>query len=326
MRTGEIIKGLNTAVSEDDLSLINQYTRRAFCAEEVYTFSVVLCDNEVDRDFERFTVEALFELEKLFVGKTGILDHNPKAENQTARIYRCEVEAVEGRKTSTGDQYFRLKASAYMPRTKGNEELITQIESGICKEVSVGCAAESAVCSVCSAKRGENPCTHRRGETYSGKLCFFELSDITDAYEWSFVAVPAQREAGVIKSFIKGAGKETKDMHNIIKSLTVGDAVTLCAEDAKRLFDYIEECEKKAADGEEYRKSLTDEVLRLSVLTQPQISRKTMENAVKGLSLSEIREFIEALGEKSEKKFTPQCQLAPKEESSKFEENKEFRI
>ena len=39
---------------KDDLALINRYTRRPFSEEEIYTFSVVLCDNEVDRDFERF--------------------------------------------------------------------------------------------------------------------------------------------------------------------------------------------------------------------------------------------------------------------------------
>ncbi len=326
MRTGEIIKSINENLPEKDLELINQYTRRAFSEDEIYAFSVVLCDNEVDRDYERFTVEALFELEKLFVGKTGIFDHNPKAENQTARIYRCEVEAIEGRKTSTGDQYFRLRASAYMPRTKGNEELIMQIESGICKEVSVGCASKKSTCSVCSSQRGVSHCSHRKGEVYNGKLCYFELSDITDAYEWSFVAVPAQREAGVIKNFEEIKGKEHKDMHDIIKSLSIGDAVTLCAEDAKRLFEYIRETERKAEDGKEYRKNLTDEVLRLSVLTQPGISRKTMENAVRNLSLSEIREFISALGEKNEKSFTPKCQLAPSKDAPKTEGNKEFRI
>ena len=34
---------------------------------------------------------------------------------------------------------------------------------------------------------------------YDGKTCHFVLSDPQDAYEWSFVAVPAQRDAGVIK-------------------------------------------------------------------------------------------------------------------------------
>ena len=46
-------------VTEEELSRIHQYTRRPMAAEELYTFTVVLCDNEVDRDYERFSVEAL---------------------------------------------------------------------------------------------------------------------------------------------------------------------------------------------------------------------------------------------------------------------------
>ena len=129
MKQNEIAKAAaigsdNTAVSEDELRLINGYTRRALTADEVYVFSVVLCDNDVDRDGERFTVESLFELEKLFVGKTGILDHDPSAKNQMARIFSCRVESVPGRTTATGDEYFRLTARAYMPKTEGNRILI----------------------------------------------------------------------------------------------------------------------------------------------------------------------------------------------------------
>ena len=59
-----------TAVQPDKAAMekINLYTRRAYKPEEVYTFSVVLCDNEVDRDGECFTKETLEELAKLFVG------------------------------------------------------------------------------------------------------------------------------------------------------------------------------------------------------------------------------------------------------------------
>jgi hypothetical protein len=32
-------------------------------------------------------------------------------------------------------------------------------------------------------------CPHVQGELYQGMLCHTILSDITDAYEWSFVAV-----------------------------------------------------------------------------------------------------------------------------------------
>ena len=62
--------------SEQELELINGYTRRKFTAEELYVFSVVLCDNEIDRDFERFTDEALGKMAELFIGKTGIFDHS----------------------------------------------------------------------------------------------------------------------------------------------------------------------------------------------------------------------------------------------------------
>ena len=69
-----------------DMEQIGRYTRRAYSPEEVYTFSLVLCDNEVDRDFERFSREALEGLRELFLGKTVLLDHQRSAASQTARI------------------------------------------------------------------------------------------------------------------------------------------------------------------------------------------------------------------------------------------------
>ena len=54
---GAIIKHMQTDMTHD-LECINQYKSRPFTEQEVYTFSVVLCDNEIDRDFERFSGEA----------------------------------------------------------------------------------------------------------------------------------------------------------------------------------------------------------------------------------------------------------------------------
>ena len=93
-----VVDGENQTVGDDELELINRFTRRNLAKNEVYAFSVVLCDNDVDRDGERFTTDSLYELEKLFVGKTGIIDHNPSAKNQTARIFSCKVEKIDGRK------------------------------------------------------------------------------------------------------------------------------------------------------------------------------------------------------------------------------------
>ena len=180
-----------------DIDLINQYSVKELTPEEVFCFAVRLCDNEVDRDFERFDKAALEKLAELYLGKTGIFDHIWLAESQVARLYKTEVVKGEGR-TQAGEPYYYLRGYAYMMRTAENAGFIAEIEAGIKKEVSVGCAVRQAECSICGAKNGA--CGHEKGQKYDGKLCFFTLKDPTEAYEWSFVAVPAQRAAGVTKS------------------------------------------------------------------------------------------------------------------------------
>lgn len=39
----------------------------------------------------------------------------------------------------------------------------------------------------------------RQRRRFDGRLCYGELQNPTDAYEWSFVAVPAQKNAGITK-------------------------------------------------------------------------------------------------------------------------------
>ena len=276
------VGGITSRPTDDELKLINAYTRRELKADEVYVFSVVLCDNDVDRDNERFTVESLFELEKLFVGKTGIFDHDPSAKNQTARIFACSVESGGEKKTATGDDYFRLKARAYIPVSQDTAGVITAIDSGIVKEVSVGCSVGKTVCSIC----GEdiNFCSHKKGEIYNGKLCCGELREPSDAYEWSFVAVPSQRQAGVTKS----VKRKEITMEEILKRFEKPGAVTLGENERLKLKDYIDNLKLSAKDGVYYRDSLTAEVVRLSAAVQPEISRDTMECITKNLSVVQL--------------------------------------
>ena len=316
---GGVASDAGSATAEE-LELINTYTRRTLTADEVYVFTVVLCDNDVDRDGERFTVESLFALEKLFVGKTGIFDHNPSAKNQTARIISCKVENVASRTTATGDEYFCLKARAYLPRTEGNSELIAALDSGIVKEVSVGCAVGKILCSVCGEDIGM--CPHRKGETYGGKLCCGELTEPYDAYEWSFVAVPAQKNAGVTKT---AYGKEI-DMEGIMKKLSRGQSATFSDRDCKKLLEYIDSLKQSAKDGVYYRDSLTSEVLRLSAAVQPGISRETMESVTKGMSVAQLKEFKNAF-EKQRAELIPVApQLYTEKKSTKSDANGQYHI
>ena len=180
------------AAGEAELALINAQTLRPLAAEEVYAFRLAACDDQVDRDFERFTGETLEGLAALFVGKSVLMDHTWRAGSQTARIYAAGVEDSGGVK--------RLILRCYMPRTEQTAGTITAIEAGILRECSVGCAVRRAVCSVCGADQTKTCCPHIPGREYDGQLCVMELDGAKDAYEVSLVAVPAQPGAGVIKS------------------------------------------------------------------------------------------------------------------------------
>ncbi len=188
-------------MTKETLEKINKFTRRPFSEDEVYVFSVILCDNDIDRDCERFSDEALETICRSFIGRTGISDHQPSASNQTARIFDTELVSDDSRQTGYGAPYKYVRASAYMIRTDDNRDLIAEIDGGIKKEVSISCSASKRICSVCGCDKTSGSCSHVKGKKYGGKLCHIILDDITDAYEWSFVAVPAQVNAGVTKHY-----------------------------------------------------------------------------------------------------------------------------
>ncbi|MCR5151450.1 MAG: hypothetical protein K6B52_09545 [Clostridiales bacterium] len=188
-------------ITDEEFKKIAVYTGEDYDREKLYTFSLILCDNDIDRDGEKFTSESLETLAKLFTGKSGVFDHDVSAKNQTARIYETEVVTDGERKTADGEKYTYILAKAYTVKTDGNDDLIEKIEAGINKETSVGCAVGKIECSICGEDVRSGVCPHEKGKTYDGKSCFYLLKEPTDAYEWSFVAVPAQKNAGVIKTY-----------------------------------------------------------------------------------------------------------------------------
>lgn len=187
-------------LTDGELALINQQALRPLVKEEVFSFKLAACDNQVDRDYEQFTDAALEGLATLFVGKSILMDHMWSAGSQTARIYAAQVEA-EG-------EVKRLILRCYMPRTEQTAGTITAIETGILRECSVGCRVERAICSICGADQSKTCCRHIPGREYDGQLCVMELDGAKDAYEASLCAVPVQPGAGVVKSKRYGGQEE----------------------------------------------------------------------------------------------------------------------
>lgn len=305
-----------------ELELINRYTRKPLTEKDVYVFSVNLCDNDVDRDFECFSFSALGKLAALFEGKTGIFDHNAKSALQTARIFKTWVETDKARTTPLGEAYSVLKARAYMVRTKENESLIEEIEGGIKKEVSVSCSVAKASCSLCGADMRQHECEHMRGKTYSGSLCFAVLEEPTDAYEWSFVAVPAQRAAGVTKNF----KKERNATENIIEILKSSNkSLELSAVEVEKLRGYISVLEKSAEEARIYRKSLLDEIERNVRIVMPNVNAKTFAKGCEGMDVSELQAFSKGLKQQVGMLFPAEPQLKSKNEK-KEADNTAYRI
>lgn len=302
--------------TDEDMLLINEYSLRPLEKDEIFSFSVKLCDNDIDRDFERFNEKSLKALEKLFVGKTGILNHSMKSEDQTCRTYKTQFIVDNEQKTVDGLPYMYLKAWCYTVKSEKNQPLIKDIESGIKKEVSISCASNSRICSVC----GKNHCGHIQGKVYDGEICYKTLTDITDAYEWSFVAVPAQRQAGVTKSF-----KKEKSMENILKSIKEEKSLTLNEKEVKMLSGYMESLKEKSLDGEKYRESLITSAKKNFALALPTLESECVDEILKNLSSDTLENLCTSL-EKQAKSVLPPVSQLYMEEKTDNNSNYEFKF
>lgn len=260
------VSGVATAAQ---MEAINAQAKAKLTAEQVYVFSLRLCDDQVDRDYERFDTAALPGLAKLFVGKTGIVDHKWSSDAQVARIFAAEVVQEE--------RVSYIKAWAYIRRGGAADEVIADIEAGIKKEVSVGCAMGMAVCSICGNEYGS--CGHQKGAHYDGQLCCAILREPMDAYEFSFVAVPAQREAGVLKGY--GRSRCLKEL----------------AEEFGAQGEY-RELWKQAQLGQKYQKQLENEVVRLCLALELGMEEPLLRSVVSKAGAEDLAKMKAALEER----------------------------
>lgn len=280
--------------SDEDFEMIKQMMPSDEVSKDsLFVYKVLLCDNMVDRDYERFTHKALEELAKLYVGKIGIEDHNPTVKNSHSRIYKTELITDENIKNDLGEPYEYVLGYAYTINNEKNKSLIEEIKSGLKKEVSVGVSNNSLICSICGHQLGEDGCQHIEGQDYDGVKCIGLMDGIDDVYEWSFVSIPSQRKAGVVKSKqIEQTKKEEKVMSLKAAALKIIKSANVAPEDAEALLAEIDKVDKP----NEAMKALQDENDRL---------KTDLEKAMKEVEENKVRrteEFIDRLIDSMEPK------------------------
>ena len=142
----------------------------------------------------------------------------------------------------------------------------------------MGCAMGMAVCSVCGSEYGT--CGHRKGERYDGQVCCAILQEPMDAYEFSFVAVPAQRESGVLKAM----GGRNRCLREL-------------AEEFGAQAEY-RALHKQAELGRRYQQELEDSVVRLGLALELGAPENVLRSVAKTAAAEDLLALKAALEER----------------------------
>jgi hypothetical protein len=322
------MKAGESTPSDDQLKLINQFTRKELTAGDVYIYPILLCDNEVDRDEEYFEKSDLELLSGLAPGVTGIFDHRWSSDGQVARLFSASVESTSNN-NSRGVEYWFLKGWAYILSLDKNKDLIAEIDGGIKKEVSIGFSYTTPICSICGGDyRDYDDCRHIRGRMYNKDICRIRMANPKEMYEYSHVAVPAQPAAGAMKGIKEenlldlealdkqkqlnlGKKGEKKDMELKdflsavgIENKEAAEAMTVIkgwkekADGAAELKTSLDEANTKLENqeplvqqGKQYQDDLMAESLRLGGLVDKNFNAEVMKSVFEKCSMDELKAF-----------------------------------
>lgn len=148
--------------------------------KDYYVFKIILCNNDVDKDHDKFSIQALYQIRDMAIGKNGILDTMPNNKSNIARIFDCSVEYDKGKTTIDGEPLLYVQAYAFLDKriSDGCGAIAQKIKEGFYNEVSVGCSIYKS---------------HKESFFDSEFALEYEITvidSISDLYEWSIVQKP----------------------------------------------------------------------------------------------------------------------------------------
>jgi hypothetical protein len=275
----------SNVVDDKDLELINKHTLVPLEAGDVYTFKVQICDNDIDRVGDKMSDSFLEQVAEHITGVTGLKDHDWNVDNQLARLYDAEVVEDKDNETKLGEPRKYVLGKAYT--LSKNKDLIDNINAGLLKETSISFNSEGDTCSICGNPMVKDDSDighccegHVAGRIYDNKICYNKLDRLIDILEWSLVAVPCQRRAGInnksiggnnimrkaellIRQFMSSKSYEKaapEDKAALDEAIDKSDDIELSDEDIKKLLDEngklkskVKELEDKVKEAESGR-------------------------------------------------------------------------
>lgn len=305
VKSFNIVKNESGVANDESLALINRNAITPLKVEEVFVFDVILCDNEPDRVGDMFTRKALEMIAEKSKSLIGISDHAWDSGQVHARLYDTIVVEDSEKKTSTGESYTYVLGRAYT--LAKFTDFVDKIRSGILKECSISFDSVDDTCSICGKhthKRGDDKAVCEQGHTalenYEGKQCVNVIDNIEDVYEWSFVAVPCQRNAGIkAKKHTKGASIMKKSIllkrrSAVFKGLTPDEQHELddilAAEneevkedDVNELLEKLEASEKRCKELETENEELKTKMANFEIEQNAKKKGDAVRDAVKTL-------------------------------------------
>ena len=211
MDKGVNSKGLiNNLDKNVEINKVNLHTVKNLEPDDIYVFQVELCDNDIDRVYDKMSDEFLEQVAKSASGLTGLKDHDWSSDNQLSRLYEASVEVDHNKTTQLGEPRKYVLGKAYT--LSKYKDYIDKINAGLLKECSISFESDGDTCSICGCPTCKNEesiavCEngHVAGHVYEGEVCYNNIQNLKDTLEWSLVSVPCQKNAG-IKNKSKGEG------------------------------------------------------------------------------------------------------------------------
>ena len=246
-RGTKLFNGIQVTRSEptpSDLDLINtKFALEPLTADQLYTRTIQLANDQYDRDFERFPAYYLEKFAETIQGKGLQPNHNTMTFS-LGKFYGASVE-------KRGDTLW-LDCKFYMPKTPGNQELRDHIDAGVVSFASIGFYWAGITCDLCKGDLTDfNACPHMPGQEYNGKLCratFSGPAERVEAVEGSLCYLGAQYGAGVMKDFQPSPtpAAETMDEAFTKASTQLEEALAACESLTERVEDLHE---KRSEEG-----------------------------------------------------------------------------